>query len=103
MESCLLFNETISYRNRNRNLKTSKALLKSQAHQGTNLFTSAATNQSGIFPEGGQEKLRSDCPISTMISVLLYTGLGLALSGCTTCLSLAGEVLEPEIMLLWLL
>src|SRR6218665_1275737 len=29
-------------RNRNRNLKTSKALLKSQAHQGTSLFTSAA-------------------------------------------------------------
>ena len=31
--------------NRNSNLKTSKALLKSQAHQGTSLFTSAATNQ----------------------------------------------------------
>jgi len=26
---------------RNRNLETSKALLKSQAHQGTSLFTSA--------------------------------------------------------------
>src|SRR6218665_3956501 len=44
-------------RNRNRNLKTSKALLKSQAHQGTSLFTSAATDQRG-FPKGGQEKLR---------------------------------------------
>ena len=43
----------------NRNLKTSKALLKIQAHQGTSLFTSAATNQRG-FPRGGQEKLRSD-------------------------------------------
>ena len=37
--------------NRNRNLKTSKALLRSQAHQGTSLFTSAATNQRG-FPKG---------------------------------------------------
>src|SRR6218665_958014 len=36
---------------RNRNLRTSKALLKSQAHQGTSLFTSAATNQRG-FPKG---------------------------------------------------
>jgi len=44
----------------NRNLKTSKALLKSQAHQGTNLFTSAATNQRGVFQRGGQEKLRSN-------------------------------------------
>src|SRR6218665_4167979 len=35
-------------RNRNRNLRTSKALLKSQAHQGTSLFTSAATNQRGV-------------------------------------------------------
>jgi len=33
----------------NRNLKISKALLKSQAHQGTSLFTSAATNQRGAF------------------------------------------------------
>ena len=33
----------------NRNLKTSKALLKSQAHQGTSLFTSATTNQRGGF------------------------------------------------------
>jgi len=46
-------------RNRNRKLKTSKALLKSQAHQGTSLFTSAATNQRGVS-KGGQEKLRSE-------------------------------------------
>src|SRR6218665_1918831 len=45
--------------NRNRNLKTSKALLKSQAHQSTTLFTSTVTNQR-FFPKGGQEKLRSD-------------------------------------------
>jgi len=38
-------------RNSNRNLKTSKALLKSQAYQGSSLFTSAATNQRG-FPRG---------------------------------------------------
>src|SRR6218665_2926599 len=38
--------------NRNRNLKTSKALLKSQAHQGTSLFTSAATNQRGVSKGG---------------------------------------------------
>src|SRR6218665_2234452 len=37
--------------NRNRNLKTSKALLKSQAHQSTSLFTSTATNQS-FFSKG---------------------------------------------------
>ena len=43
----------------NRNLKIAKALLKSQAHQGTSLFASAATNQRG-FPKGGQEKLRSE-------------------------------------------
>jgi len=54
---------------RNRNLKTSNALLKSQAQQGTSLFRSAATNQRGVFkrvvkrssgqisrwPEGGTE------------------------------------------------
>ena len=34
---------------RNRTLKTSKALLKSQAHQGTCLFISTATNQRGVF------------------------------------------------------
>jgi len=45
--------------NRNRNFKTSKALLKSQVHQSTSLFTSAATKQR-FFPKGGQEKLRSD-------------------------------------------
>src|SRR6218665_1324732 len=43
---------------RNRNLRISKALLKSQAHQGTSLFTSPATNQRG-FSKGGQEKFRS--------------------------------------------
>ena len=48
-------------RNRNRNLKTSKALLKSQAHQGTSLFTSAATNQRGFFQRGVK---RSSGPIS---------------------------------------
>src|SRR6218665_1441470 len=42
-------------RNRNRNLKTSKALLKSQAHQGTSLFTSAATNQRGVSKGGSRE------------------------------------------------
>src|SRR6218665_3700880 len=40
---------------RNRNLKTSKALLKSQAHQGTSLFTSAATNQRGVSKGGSRE------------------------------------------------
>jgi len=40
----------VSSRNCNRNLKISKALLKSQAHQGTSLFMSAATIESrGIF------------------------------------------------------
>src|SRR6218665_3025392 len=47
------------YAYRNRNLKTSKALLKSQTHQGTSLFTSAATNERGVS-KGGQEKLRSE-------------------------------------------
>src|SRR6218665_1118098 len=36
-------------RNRNRNLKTSKALFRSQEHQGTSLFTSAVTNQREVF------------------------------------------------------
>src|SRR6218665_3638964 len=40
---------------RNRNLKTSKALLKSQAHQGTSSFTSAATNQRGVSKGGSRE------------------------------------------------
>src|SRR6218665_2614944 len=40
---------------RNRNLKTSKALLKSQAHQGTSLFRSAATNQRGVSRGGSRE------------------------------------------------
>src|SRR6218665_1236032 len=42
-------------RNRNRNLRTSKALLKSQAQQGTSLFTSAATNQRGVSKGGSRE------------------------------------------------
>jgi len=49
------------HRNHNRNLKISKALLKSQAHQGTSLFTSAATNQWG-FSKG--EVKTSSGPIS---------------------------------------
>src|SRR6218665_3668990 len=48
-------------RNRNRNLKTSKALLESQAHQGNSLFTSAATNQR-VVTKGGVK--RSSGPIS---------------------------------------
>src|SRR6218665_887203 len=47
------FNHQKHYRNRN--LKTSKALLKSQAHQGTSLFTSAATNQRGVSRGGSRE------------------------------------------------
>ena len=39
----------------------SKALLKSQAHQGTSLFMSAATNQMGAFQKGVK---RSSGPIS---------------------------------------
>ena len=46
---------SLSCCNRNRNLKTSKALLKSQAHQGTSLFTSAATNQRGVSKGGSRE------------------------------------------------
>ena len=42
---------------RNRNLKISKALLKSQVHQGTSLFTSAASNQ--YSPSIVRGKLRS--------------------------------------------
>ena len=39
----------------------SRATLKSQAHQDTSLFTSAAANQRGIFTKGVQ---RSSGPIS---------------------------------------
>ena len=46
---------SIQTRNRSRNLRTSKALLKSQAHQSTSLFTSAETNQRGIFRRGSRE------------------------------------------------
>src|SRR6218665_4021854 len=59
--NCEFLCALIYSRNRNRNLKTSKAILKSQAHQGTSLFRSAATNQSG-FPKGGVK--RSSGPIS---------------------------------------
>src|SRR6218665_1076973 len=47
----------ICYRNlnRNRNLKIYEALLKSQAHQGTSLFKSAAKNQRG-FSNGGRSR-----------------------------------------------
>ena len=47
--------DVLCNRNRNRNLKTSKALLNSQAHQGTSLFTSAATNQRGVSKGGSRE------------------------------------------------
>src|SRR6218665_3353829 len=50
-----LFSRNRNRRNRNRNLETSKALLKSQAHQGTSLFTSAATNQRGVSKGGSRE------------------------------------------------
>ena len=40
--------------NRKRNLKIFKALLKSQAHQGTSLFTSVATNQRGFSKREAQ-------------------------------------------------
>src|SRR6218665_2655279 len=50
--------------NRNCNLKMSKALLKSQAHQGTSLFTSAATNQRGVFQ---RRVKRSSGPISRIL------------------------------------
>ena len=43
--------------NRNRNLKISKALLKSQAHQ---LIHERCDESKGSFQRGGQEKLRSD-------------------------------------------
>jgi len=42
-------------RNRNRNLKTSKALPNSQAHQ---LIHERCDESKGRFPRGGQEKLR---------------------------------------------
>jgi len=45
--------------NRNRNLKTSKALLKSQAHQSTSLFRSAAMNQRRLFKGEGIKRSSS--------------------------------------------
>src|SRR6218665_194186 len=53
-------------RNRNRNLNISKALLKIQAHHGTSLFTSAATNQRG-FTKVHMVK-RSSGPLSSRIT-----------------------------------
>src|SRR6218665_2661406 len=47
-----------SNRNRNHNLKTSKALLKSQARQGTSLFTSAATNKGGFQRRSREAQVR---------------------------------------------
>ena len=55
-----LKNTATAWINRNRNLNISKALLKSQAHQGTSLFTSAATNQRGF----SKRVKRSSGPIS---------------------------------------
>src|SRR6218665_2174916 len=51
----LSMNKCNRNRNRNHNLKTSKVLLKSQAHQGTSLFTSAVTNQRGVSKGGSRE------------------------------------------------
>src|SRR6218665_1664976 len=48
----------------NRNLKTSKVLLKSQTHQGTSSFTSAATNQRGVSTVSKRVVKRSSYPIS---------------------------------------
>src|SRR6218665_1381520 len=59
--SCSLSNGAAATLVHNRNLKISKALLKSQAHQGTSLFTSAATNQRGVFQ---RRVKRSSGPIS---------------------------------------
>ena len=42
----------------NRNLKLSKAPLKSQAHQGTSLFTSVATNQRGVSKGSREAQVR---------------------------------------------
>src|SRR6218665_978839 len=58
-----ILNKSSANRNLICNLKTSKALLKSQAHQGTSLFTSAATNQKGIS-KGWSRLKRSSGPIS---------------------------------------
>src|SRR6218665_521066 len=53
------YTKNMDYRNRSRNLRTSRAPLKSQANQGTSLFTSAATNQS-VFQRVVNGGLRSD-------------------------------------------
>jgi len=62
---------TKSRPNRNCNLKISKALLKSQAHQGTSLFTSAATNH-------------RDCSKNEHVSFFKHYGLGLIMWLSTT-------------------
>jgi len=56
-------------RNRNRNLKISKAPLKSQAHQGTCLFTSAATNQRAFFQRGSSSGPISRIPGGDRVAV----------------------------------
>src|SRR6218665_2374540 len=56
---------SIDIQHRNRNLKTSKALLKSRAHQGTSLFTSAATNERG-FSKGGSREAQVQFPESDL-------------------------------------
>ena len=54
--------ELLLYRNHNRNLRTSRAPIKSQAHQVTSLFTSAAINQRG-FQRVVLGKVRSAFPM----------------------------------------
>ena len=56
-----------------RNLKVSKGLLKSQAHQGTSLLTSTVTNQRGVFQRGSREAQvrehwagRARCPLLSL-------------------------------------
>ena len=52
----------------------SKALLESQAHQGTSLFTSAATNQRGGFPKGGSREAQVRFPeYQNEIEVVAFT------------------------------
>jgi len=45
MKRNLCHRQKVRNRNCNRNLKTYKALVESQAHQGTSLFTRAVMNQ----------------------------------------------------------
>src|SRR6218665_1310887 len=53
----LLLMDACSTRNRNRNIKTSKALLENQAPQ---LIPERCDESKGGFQRGGREKLRSD-------------------------------------------